>query len=115
MRTISSSSREERSEEKLRAELNSPLSSSVVSLELGSDRLNESSLVLVGDSLPLSNPLLDVGGRETDGVEILVGDGEGDQRLEGRETERRGSGEEVVQVGEAATKKGEIKKAPRSW
>ena len=97
---VSSSSRVRRNRRR-KQELDSPLSSSVVSLELSSNRLNESSLILIGDSLPLSDPLLDVGGGETDRVEVLVGDGEGDQRLQGRETERRGSGEKVVQVGEA--------------
>jgi hypothetical protein len=77
----------------------SPLASSIVSLELSSNGLDESSLILVRNSLPLSDPLLDVGGRKTDGVEVLVGDGEGDEGLQGREAERGGSGKKVVHVG----------------
>lgn len=78
----------------------SPLASSVISLELGSNRLNESSLILVRDALPLSDPLLGVGRRKTDGVEVLVCDGKGDEGLQSGKTERGGGGEKVVQVGE---------------
>ena len=77
-----------------------PLPGSVVALKLGGDRLDKGGLVLVGHALPLSDPLLDVGGRKADRVEVLVGDRERDERVQRGESEGRRGGEKVVQVGE---------------